>query len=296
MRTCFTLLASFAIIFVTKAQSVVILQPGSDNGKDAMVGNYFDYVDQNFGDLPELEAYAWTAAGLNTDMRFLIEFDLSVIPAGSVIDEARLTLYYDPATWWGGGIHTGDNDAYVSRIIEPWDENIVTWNTQPATTELHRITLPSSISPTQDYNIKIKKLIQDMVNDPENSHGLMVQLVDETQYKSLLFCSSDYADASNHPKLRIKYTEPLKISASVEIDPVFSPNPFSESTTLNFNNTSGDSYTFKLIDLQGSVVYEQNNFTGNSITVFRNDLAPGIYLWNLRGADNRIKSGKIVVQ
>lgn len=295
MKPIITLLASVATIVVSQAQTILIQQPDAEIGKDAIIGNYVTYVDLNMGDVPEFHAWAWTAGGLNTDMRALIQFDLTSIPAGSIINDAKLSLFYDDSTWFGGGVHTGDNEAFVSRIIESWDENTVTWNSQPAVTEINRITLEPSASPTQNYQIKVKKLVQDMVDDPDNSFGFMLQLADETQYKSLLFCSSDNTDLTKHPKLRINYSEPMKIANTNENKMMFSPNPFSESTTLYFENPFAEPFSLRLLDLQGKVVYQQENNSGSTITILKNNLPSGIYLWNLISSDNKVESGKVVV-
>src|SRR5205823_1863887 len=68
-------------------------------------------------------------------------------------------------------------------------------------------------SPSQDYtNIDVTALVQDMITNPTSNYGLMLQLVDDTAYRKLIFASSDNADPAKHPKLDICYTVPSAIN------------------------------------------------------------------------------------
>jgi len=294
-KITFYLLMGMFLPISMHAQTILIQQPGPEAGKDAMIGNYFTYVDMNFGTLPELHAWAWTAEGINTDMRFLLQFDLSSIPEGSIINDAKLSLYHDTETWWGGGEHSGDNAAYFSRVTEPWDEMTVTWNNQPATTIVHRITLDESASPEQNYHINVKQLIQDMVNDPENSYGFYMQLIDEDPYNSLLFCSSDNATVSKRPKLRISYTTPARITAETNAVSV-SPNPFVESFTVHFDGASENGYTFEMYNIAGEVMYRAEHIMSDHIVIERNNMPSGIYMYQVSNGNEVVHTGKMIAQ
>jgi len=139
--------------------------------------------------------------------RSLLEFNLSNIPQNSTITSAKLSLY-----WGNNNLNTGHssisypNVAYLKKIIEPWGENTVTWNNQPNTTNTNMVTLPQSTNPTQDYsNIDITTLVQDMVDNPSTSFGFLFKQTAEQYYRAMLFASSDFTDASKHPKITIIY-------------------------------------------------------------------------------------------
>jgi len=99
----------------------------------------------------------------------------------------------------------GSNASVIQRITQEWDENTVTWNNQPATTEVNQVNVPASSAPDQNYEINVTQLIQDIIYDPENGHGLMLKLETESYYRSLIFASSDNPDTSLHPKLVIEF-------------------------------------------------------------------------------------------
>ena len=72
----------------TGATVTVILQPGSDCGKDfALLGSNIPSGEnvRNFGNAEELNALAWTAGGGPSLHRSLLNFDLSFIPVGSLV-------------------------------------------------------------------------------------------------------------------------------------------------------------------------------------------------------------------
>ena len=92
------------------------------------------------------------------------------------------------------------------RVIEPWDEYTVTWYNQPEITTQNQVRLPESQSPTQDYtDIDIKILFQDIINDPEFSHGILFRLQEEAYDRKMMFASGDYEIPLLRPKLEIIY-------------------------------------------------------------------------------------------
>jgi uncharacterized protein (TIGR02145 family) len=72
------------------------------------------------------------------------------------------------------------------------------------------------------------------------------------------------------------------------------PNPFNESTTLNFNNPEGYNYKLYLKDLSGKVCRIMDNITTSEIVLEKGDLGQGFYFIELRGSE--IFRGKIVIE
>jgi len=185
------------------SQDTLVLQPGPES-KDAYINDFFP---ENSGDYPNNFAMAGTSSGNPFVCRSLIEFDLSDIPTGSFILEARLSLYFANNPW-NPHTHYGDNEALLRRIIEPWDEYTVTWYNQPLSTEENQVVLPVSEDPEQDYlDINVTSLIQDIYSNPGNSHGMLFRLATEEMYRRMMFASSDYEDPELWPKLLIIYGE-----------------------------------------------------------------------------------------
>jgi hypothetical protein len=177
-------------------------QPNATEGKDAVF--CLLVPDNNYGNVDDINLYAWTQSGNLNVKRTTIEFNLSSIPAGAVIDSAFLSLYYNTTSIYSS--YTGPAAFWIRRITSPWDEATVTWTTQPTFTSTNQVSVPQGASPTQDYpNINVTQLVKDMIANAD-SHGFMIMFQDETPYKIILFASSDHANSALHPKLVVHYT------------------------------------------------------------------------------------------
>jgi len=190
------------------AQTTIILQPGTEEGKDACVFTLLP--DSALGNFLYFAAIDWTFFGTPGTYRSLIDFDLSEIPENATILDARLSLYYhhryvDPEqTHWS---LSGSNKSYLQRIITPWEEHKVTWNTQPLVDTTHQVEMPQSISSRQDYlDIDVTQLVQDMMDNPGTSFGFRFILQTEEYYRRMCFASSDRGVDSLNPRLEITYS------------------------------------------------------------------------------------------
>ncbi len=274
------------------AQSSLTLQPGP-SGKDAEVFSCVPcgYSTRNFGNISDLCAVSWTNNGSSSKIRGLIQFDLSSIPAGSTINDARLSLYYNPNTDEGTHFkYFGNNSALLQRITQNWNESTVTWNNQPATTTQNQVVIPSSTSSTQDYpNINVTNLIRDMVNNPATSFGMMLKLQYESHFRKLIFASGDYSVASKRPKLTVTYTSPLRIMPeTVELTAkpsqkriTIEPNPAANETRLYVNSDNNGTASIQLFNLTGQLVFEKSiSVTAglNSASLNVSFLPKGIYI------------------
>jgi alpha-tubulin suppressor-like RCC1 family protein len=219
--TYYKLLAiiSFVVIHsITTAQQAAIFTPS----KDAYLymtlkPGYGYYANTNYSTINRFYSGEWSASNYRVSQRSLMDFDLTRIPAGAIILEARLELYSMQPQTSDDYRHISyiikkstaykTNASYLERIISPWTETGVTYNTQPATTTTNRVILPESQAYDQDYlDIDVTAMVQDMVNDPAQSFGIMFRLINETKYTRMAFCSNDHSDVSRRPKLIIKYS------------------------------------------------------------------------------------------
>jgi len=106
---------------------VLVLQPGPDEGKDAMISR--NLPEDNFGKFPFFEATAVSPVSSDVQhqlTRSLIEFDLNQLPKSATIKRTILTLYYPqndyadtvyPVTYSAGG----QTDTDTSKT--PWTED-----------------------------------------------------------------------------------------------------------------------------------------------------------------------------
>ena len=190
---------------------ILSLQPDSIDGKDAMLWTGLpDRVVSNYTSLSAV-AWTWSAVGFGSGViRSLLEFDLTEIPISAVVDSAFLSLYNDPNSTANQGEHSsrsGSNVSVLQRITENWDENTVTWNNQPLTTNINEIVLKESTDIHQDYvDMNITQHVQEMVQYPSTNHGFMLKLVTEEYYRAMIFASSDHPNQNIRPKLEIYYT------------------------------------------------------------------------------------------
>lgn len=91
------------------------------------------------------------------------------------------------------------------RVIQLWDENTVTWNTQPAVTTAHQVMIPG-FARSKDKVIDVTQLLQDMSDDRLNSYGFCLSLAREGYPgNAMYFASSDNSNAALRPKLVVTY-------------------------------------------------------------------------------------------
>ena len=253
------LLTGIALSLLVSAQTTIVLQPDAIQGKDAYLRSLSP--NDNFGAHPDLAAHAWTFDGNEVIARGIIDFDLSGIPGGATINAARLSLYsYNSPANGAHSTLSGSNESTISRVTSSWDENTVTWNNQPSTTTQNQVLLPASTNPIQDYpNIDVTDLVQDMIDDPGNSHGFLFKLVTEQYYRRMLFASSDNADPALHPKLEICYAMATPVSESIDHTIEFNlfPVPASDAVTIDLKNIYQESVSIGIFNSMGQLVEHQ---------------------------------------
>lgn len=223
-KSMFLLIALFGCA-ISYAQTTVILKPNAVIGKDVAIMNYdngciatidsISPADMNFANDTVLWMKDWTYIAIGCSggtVRSLLCFTgLDSIPQNATILSATLRLYgtnADRNTSYPGapsGFYA--NTVVVQQVIYPWDENTVTWNTQPTTTTVNQFTLPQS---TSEYNwncsvsnSNLVAMVQSMVSG--NNYGFLLKLQNEAHYRNLVFSSSDCSDSTLWPELEVTY-------------------------------------------------------------------------------------------
>ena len=96
-----------------------------------------------------------------------------------------------------------------------------------------------------------------------------------------------------------EFIEVRLLTSTNELNPIqlqVSPNPFFQTAIVKVNNTSQQTHTFKLFDLQGREV-QQYNFSGNTFELERKNLEQGMYLFEIHTQDAQLLgSGKLVIK
>ncbi len=205
--------------------TTVVFKPNATVGKDTPIWKFDDdcigngstqtNADRNFGTEETLwmKDWTWNAIGCSGGtIRSLLCFtELSNIPSNAVIVSATLRLYgvtSDRNTSYSGAPASYyENTVVVQQVTSPWNENTVTWNTQPSTTTANQFIIPQS---TSEYNWnysnsspELVAMVQNMVSG--NNYGFMLRLQTEQHYRNMVFASSDHPDASLHPELEVTY-------------------------------------------------------------------------------------------
>ena len=270
MKVLFPLFLS--VIAFNLSGQTIILQPDAATGKDARIFNLDALA--NYGSDPDFIASQWEYSGEPGTMRSLIQFDLSSLPKGAEVADARLSLYYNHESETPGQV--GNNAAYIRRLIEPWEESTVAWNGQPFYTTTNEVLLPASAFPDQDYvGIDVTNLVRDMLMYPNTSHGFMFMLQTEQGLNSMKFYSSDAANEFERPKLEITLGA-VGTNDLIRKEIKTNPNPFVESFTIE--NLPG-TFDITITDITGHRVYRSKAASDQDILEINglNDLLPGVY-------------------
>ena len=73
------------------------------------------------------------------------------------------------------------------------------------------------------------------------------------------------------------------------------PNPFSLTTTIEFDNNVLDAFSLSVYDIMGSKVRFIDNITNDNYVLEKGNLTPGVYHLELK-SDNKTLKGKIVIE
>jgi Secretion system C-terminal sorting domain len=271
------ILTSSVILLFTAARSqqqTICFQPDAATAVDASLGYHdnFNTSANNYGTDIYLKAFCipGAAGGQNTN-RALLNFDLSTYPSNAVLLSADLYLY---SSGYINNLlpgHFGANSSYIRRVTGNWSENNVTWNSQPATTNVNQVLIPATTSSTQDFQIDVTALVEDILLNPSTSFGFLLGLQTEnpSNAAALAFLSSDNStDPTRWPKLCLTYKGETGIEDTVITlqpqTPVVYPNPTATSITVIsplFDDNS--EYTITIYNLSGAVVDQKSNSKSN---------------------------------
>ncbi|MEO8150344.1 MAG: DNRLRE domain-containing protein [Bacteroidia bacterium] len=278
------------------AVTCMTLQPGISDGKDAFVWDY--QPNSNFGNAEGLDVTAWTAGATPYISRAFFQFDFTSIPANAQITSADLSLFHNNTMTSYNGIHNGANESFIQRVTGNWQENTINWSNQPATSNINQLSLPATVSGTQDFlNLDVKNLVVDMMNNPATSFGFMLRLQNEVYYSDLVFASSDHPNATLHPKLEVCYTVPTSVQQFDNSDKLsLYPNPVINTSNLVIDSKPNITNHIMIYDETGRKVFERKDFDGREIAIRKADFSKGIYLIKVVSSNGKSTSLKFVVE
>ena len=265
----------------TDAIECINIQPNSLDGKDAEVREL--HPDLNYADSEEFISFDWTFSGTEGLGFSFIQFNLDTLPQNITIDQAKLSLFYNPTSSSAG--QAGNNACYLKKVISDWEENTITWNNTPNTTDNGEVQLEESTSDNQDYlDIDILNSVSEWYNNPETNYGLKLEIIEQELYNSMKFCSSDYSNPDLRPKLEICYhlqNTSVKSANTVKNYSIF-PNP-SQGLVFISNKNQFANTTIQIFNSAGQEIFSKHltSFTKETIDLTQN--VSGIYLVRITG-------------
>ncbi len=139
--------------------------------------------------------------------RTLIQWDLSVLPDNITILSAEMMLYCE--AFWG----TQSGCPVYYMISTEWDENTVTFNTQPDYDPSPSITgyWPD---PEDWYSVDVLTFVEDWVSGSHSNFGIYCFREGTTGTCVPGFWSSNYSDEALRPRLVIEYQDLSLVSST----------------------------------------------------------------------------------
>ena len=262
---------------------VCMSQRLTPSSEDASVDDYFPA--NNTPNEIEYCTGGWTISGVPVIWNNYFKFDLSMIPSHASIQSAFLSLHY-PVVNNFGGIDTSLSHSNISalyRVNSPWNENTITWNNSPTYDNGTMVTIGPSVNTYEDFlNIDVKQLVQDMVNDPVNSYGFLLKMLDESPYARMLFASGDNPDTTKQPMIEVCYSGTIGLNELTDNN-LFSiyPNPASDHFTIVGKDGLMFDH-FMLYDVCGKLLKQSSVNKQSNISVDVSGLAKGLYFVSIQ--------------
>jgi len=176
------------------------IKPEGIEGKDSFVSSAAP--DDNFGDLTY--GFLGSSDSPSIFIRGYFQYDLSTIPSTAVVTSANFALYYATS-----GL--ADLPLGLYKVLEEWDEAIITWNNQPtcSTESEYTLTIYSgSTTGVYKHWYNLTDLIQGWLDGSIVNYGMMIRDADESSLDTMAWVGSSEADEEYRPKLMINYYVP----------------------------------------------------------------------------------------
>ncbi len=207
----------------------------------------------------------------------LIKFDLSGIPAGSIIGSAKFYLKFQGRPDTQG--------YYIYRNAQGWSEYGVTWNTRPATGS-PRFSLNTSSGNIGTYLVDITSLVKSWVAGDYTNYGIHITPI-RTSGDFWTTVYSREANEANQPRLVVSYTKLIVIDViKPNIQNVTARNISSDRAKITWTtNEASDSfvaYGSSLADL--NTVGQSDSVTVHEVNL--TNLSSGtVYYYQVKSKD-----------
>ena len=169
----------------------LVLQPDGAAGKDSCIAG--GAPDNNYGDWTDFTVN-FSGSGGNFG---LIEFDISALPVGAVINSATLEVLEH--------LNCGSDENAIELHLNSaaWDEATVTWNNAPA----YGASIGTNSGETGGCNqlvFDVTGAVQDWASGTSTNYGFRVTGPAGVTVQKYIY-SSEWGTAAERPILRINY-------------------------------------------------------------------------------------------
>ena len=186
--------------------------PFGTAGKDAWVYEYLpEHVcsvvyDYPLGSTGTYQGFYAGADPAGNRSRAYLQFDISSLPSGAVIENASLGLFY-----WSEAMTASAGPIGAYKVTSSWNESLITWNHQPRLSSTATATVTVPADATDDFLFwDITALVKGWQNNSATNYGVMLRDTDEGTNEGFKGFYSNGADvASQHPELIITYYNPM---------------------------------------------------------------------------------------
>lgn len=208
--------------------------------------------------------------------RAYYQFDLSSIPAGSTINSATLSL---PLKSISAVVTV---QMYMSRPDVAWNETSLTWNNQPAMTNVQTKLFNTQSPSTWDMTDAVKNWV---ANSWANN-GVVIKTSENTgsQY-TFGYYTKESGVQTGIPTLAVDYTAPVAQAPSFNVGAV-TYTATTNSATFTFTTTlaAAGAIDYGVSNTYGSTAEDAGSLTNHTITV--SNLTPGTtYHFRARGVN-----------
>ncbi|HNT18402.1 MAG TPA: C25 family cysteine peptidase [Acidobacteriota bacterium] len=235
-------LFTLAVGQLTAGQATdLVIQPSPSDTHIAQ-----DASGTNYGTSSTMHVQRLTNAG----RRALVQFDLSGIPQGSMINSAQLELYCTSPS-------SVSQTLNLHNVNASWTETGATWSNMNSK---YDGTVLSSRTGGTAMGWKswtgLSGLVQDWIDGDIPNYGVMVKTSVETGTTAYAyqFASSEHGTAANRPILRVNYTPPdvwdCAYSGGSECDALFAPSgevAETEVTPTGFGWNATDAQSYRVL-------------------------------------------------
>lgn len=238
---------------------------------------------QNFGSDSLFLGYNLVGSDNFGAQRILLRFDVNTfVPDDAVIHSATLRLHVS--------LSVPDDDVPMGtamrRVASPWNEETVTWQTEPAWTDIDATAdVPSSLA-WVDWDITSE--VDAWVNGSVPNNGIEIIGDERVQERERAFYARE-TSGDRYPRLVINYTDindDQPPSVSVDPLPTYSSRSFEVTWSGSDNGAAGIDYYDVQYRIDGGAWQDWKLGTTATSAGFSNGENGRFYQFRARGVDN----------